>query len=80
MKVAAIDWQLFWQAWRQQDPSSEGIGSRAGFLPMTACGCRCGWISTSSRLKSFDCNRGFFWDDRGAARLACASNRRSELS
>ena len=24
MKVAAIHWQLFWQAWRQQDPSSEG--------------------------------------------------------
>jgi len=24
MKVAAIDWQLFWQAWRQQDPSSQG--------------------------------------------------------
>ena len=23
MKVATIDWQLFWQAWRQQDPSSE---------------------------------------------------------
>jgi len=29
MKVAAIDWQLFWQAWRQQDPSSEGGLARA---------------------------------------------------
>ena len=24
MKVAAIDWQLFWQTWREQDPSSQG--------------------------------------------------------
>jgi hypothetical protein len=24
MKVAAIDWQLFWQAWREQDLSSQG--------------------------------------------------------
>jgi hypothetical protein len=29
MKVAAIDWQLFWQAWRQQDPSGEGDWARA---------------------------------------------------
>jgi hypothetical protein len=25
MKVAAIDWQLFWQAWRQQDPSRDWL-------------------------------------------------------
>ena len=23
MKVVAIDWQLFWQAWREQDPSGQ---------------------------------------------------------
>ena len=35
MKVAAIDRQLFWQAWLKQDLSSQGIGARAGYLPMT---------------------------------------------
>ena len=81
MKVAAIDWQLFWQAWRQQDPSSEGDWLARWVFADDGV-----WLSMrldqapALVLKSFDCNRGFFWDDRGAARLACASNRRSELS
>ena len=30
MKVAAIDWQLFWQAWRQQDRSDALRQERVG--------------------------------------------------